>query len=384
MTDDTLQPVADDAQDTSTFDSFLTLVAHWKLLVLLPLLVGSTALGVTYLIAPTFTARTSFLPPQQQGGAAAALSSLGALASLAGGSGTLRTPAEQFVTLLQSTTIQDRLVDKHRLLQVYESDYRFEARKELAERTRVLLGRRDGVVSLEVDDKSPERAKALADDYVAELRELTSNLALTEAQQRRRFFEQELAKTAHALELAQKAMQATGFNASALNAEPKAAAEVFARLQADVTAAEIRVRALRSSLAEGAPELQHQLAILDGLRRKLPKQEVAALPSDADDYVSRYREYKYQENLFEIFSRQYELARVDEARDGPLIQVIDAALIPERKSKPQRATIAVAATLASGVMVLIWLLARNAIRRHASTTHGAEQLSRLVSAWRGR
>lgn len=336
------------------------LVHHWKLLVIAPLAVGVLALAATYLITPTFTARVSFIPPQQQqSSAASAIASLGALAGLAGTAGAIRSPADQYVALLQSVTVQDRLIDRFGLMQVYESDYRFEARRDLAENVKVSLGRRDGLIAVEVDDTSPQRAADLANAHIEELRRLTSTLAVTEAQQRRAFFEQQLQRSKDRLTAAQEALQGSGFNPGALNAEPKAAAERYARLKAEVTAAEVRLQTLGASLSDSAPEILHQRTALAALRSQLARAEQPVQDSSANSYVSRFRDFKYEEALFELFARQYELARVDESREGALIQVIDTAAPPERKSRPRRALTTVVATVASALALLVYVLVRH-------------------------
>ncbi len=165
----------DDEEGVDLLDLVLPLLQHWKLLVIMPLLAGLAALGITYLIKPTFTARTVFLPPQQQQSAAAsAIASLGALSSLVGGAAGIKSPAEQYIALLQSTTVADRLIDEFKLMQVYEADYRFDARKALANNVRISLGKKDGLITVEVDDIDPPRSAEMANRHVDELRRLTS------------------------------------------------------------------------------------------------------------------------------------------------------------------------------------------------------------------
>jgi uncharacterized protein involved in exopolysaccharide biosynthesis len=222
------------------------------------------------------------------------------------------------------------------------------------------VGKKDGLITVEVDDKSPQRAADIANRYVDELRRMTSELALTEAQQRRVFFDRQLEQTRDKLTQAQQALQASGFNAGAIKAEPKAAAEEYARLRAEITAAEVRLQALRRAFADNTPEMQQQLAALGALRAQVSRiGSVAREPDDAD-YIGRYREFKYQETLFELFARQYELARADESREGALIQVVDVAVAPERKSHPKRALIAAATVLGALLMVGLGLVIRRA------------------------
>ena len=363
----------------------IALAERWKLLLFGSLGAGLLALGITYLIAPTYTARATFLPPQQQqGGAASALAALGSLASLAGGAAGLRTPADQFVALMQSATVLDRMIDRFDLIKIYESKFRADARKELAEASRVTLSKRDGIITLEVDDDSPQRAADMANAYIEELRRLTSGLAITEAQQRRVFFDAQLQQTRDRLASAQQALQGSGFSAAALKAEPRAAAEGYARLKAELTGAEVRLQALRTSLSESAPEVMQQQATVGSLRGQLARVEQVSDNAGAPDYIGKYRDFKYQETLFELFARQYELARVDEAREGALIQVIDRASPPEKKSRPKRAITAIVTTVVAALLLLAWIVADRAWRRLAADPQGAGQLDRLKQAVRGR
>jgi len=344
---------------------------HLRLFVVGPLVVGVAALGISYIVAPTFTATTTFLPPQQlQSAAASVLAQLGPLAGLAGAAaGGVRTPADQYVALMQSVTVSDRIVEQFELMAEYDEKYRIEARKELAKNVRMTIGKKDGLITVEVDDKNPERAAAMANRYVDELRRMTSTLAITEAQQRRAFFEHQLQQTKDRLTAAQLALQASGFNPGAIKAEPKAAAEGYAKLRAEVTAAEVRLQAMRGSLADDTPEVRQQQAALGALRAQLGRLEQST-EGGGPDYVGKYREFKYQETLFDLFARQYELARADESREGALIQVVDVAQPPEKKSRPKRALIALAAMLATALLLAIGVSMRHSWRQRQQLTSG--------------
>ncbi len=340
------------------------LAARWRLLVAGPVVAGALALGASFLIAPTFTSKTTFLPPQQpQSAAASALASLGALSGLAGGAAGIKTPGDQYVALMQSVTVEDRIIDRFKLMEVYDEKYRFLARKDLEQNSRIALGKKDGLITLEVDAKDPAMAADMANQYVAELRRLTSALALTESQQRRAFFEVELKTTRDKLTDAQQALQSSGINPGALKTQPKEAAETYARIRAEATAAEVRLQTMRRSLADTSSDVQQQLTLLGALRAQLHKLEGSAdSPGDAD-YIGRYREFKYQEALFELLSRQYEAARMDESRESALIQVVDVATPAEHKSKPKRALIAIVAFAATALLLMLGVLARHTWRQ---------------------
>lgn len=371
---------SDDA--VSLLDLAIPLVEHWKLWLFGSLAVGLAALGLAFLMTPVFTARTSFMPPQQQqSGLASALSSLGGLAALAGVNSGIKSPADQYVALMQSVSAMDRLIDQFDLLKVYGAKYRFEARQALEQNTRIAVGKKDGLISVEVDDTQPDRAAAMANAYVEELRRLTSVLAVSEAQQRRMFFEKELKEARDQLAKAQEALQASGFNVGALRAEPKAAAENYARLKAEITAAEVRLQVLRGSLADGAPDVLRQVSQLSALRVQLARLEQAGDANTGPDYVSKYREFRYRETLFELFAKQYELARVDESREGALIQVVDPAVPPEYKSKPKRASISMAATIVSLLLLSMFILVRHSWRETVKDSDSAEKVARLRAAF---
>jgi capsule polysaccharide export protein KpsE/RkpR len=218
--------------------------------------------------------------------------------------------------------------------------------------------------------------------YVEELRLLTSRLALTEAQQRRVLFETQLKQTRDQLTKAQQVLQASGFTQESLRADAKASAEGYARLRAEATAAEMRLQALRRGLSDTTPEVQQALSTVGALRTQLSRLAETTDLTGAADYVSKFREFKYQETLFELLARQYELARVDESREGALVQVVDEARPAEYKHRPRRALIAAAAALASLILLAGFLWTRHAWRNASQRPDTATKIANLRSAWR--
>ncbi len=362
--------------EINLLDLLQVIAEHIKLLTLGPLAVGVTALGISFAIPPTFTAKTLFLPPQQQQGAAASmLASLGgALGGLAGAASGLKNPADQYVAYLKTNSIQDALIERFDLVQRYQVEFKEDARKKLSANAVIASGK-DGLISIEVDDKDPQTSADIANAHIEELSKLMGRLALTEAQQRRVFFENQLNQTKNKLIEAELALKATGININVLKSDPKAAVEGLAKLQAAVTAQEVKVASMRGFLTEAAPEFKQAMNELSAMRSQLVRAEQAeSAKQGQSDYIGRYREFKYQETLFELFAQQYEMARVDESREGAMIQVVDKAQVPERKSKPKKALIAVPATLGSGFALLLFVFMRHSMRSAARSPETAQKL----------
>lgn len=386
MTNQPTDSTEQDDAEISLLDLLQVVADNLRLLLGGSLLAGLVALGVSFVITPTFTASTTFMPPQQQAsGAASLLQSLGSLGGLAGAASGLKNPVDQYVAFLKSRSVQDALIDRFDLTQRYEQKYRQNTAKALDGIARVKSGK-DGLISVEVDDRDPQFAATLANAHVEELGKLLSRLAVTEAQQRRLFFEKQLSATKDKLVKAEQALRSTGVSASVLKSSPAAAVEGVAKLKAAIAAQEIKLASMRGYLAESAFEFkqaQSELAAMRAQMSKLESGESAPLAIDAGgDYITKYREFKYFETLFELFSKQYEIARVDESREGAVIQVVDVATPPELKSKPQKALIAVLAAVATGFVLLLFVFIRQAFRSSGADPATAEKLQRLRSALR--
>ena len=330
-------------EEISLFDIIEVLVKNIRTLIAVPVVLGLIGLGVAYLIPPKYTASTLFLPPQQQASAAAGmLQSLGALGGLAGAAAGIKNPSDQYIAFLKTRVVQDAVIDKMKLKSHYEADFNEDYRKILLKNSNISSGK-DNIIKIEVTDKNQKMAADIANEYVKELGILIGKFSVTEAQSRRAFFEKQLSETKEKLTQAQVALAASGVSLDALNMNPGTAIEGPARLKAQVTAQEVKIASMRSYLTERAPEFKQALNELAELKKKLDQfqtQDERGNGTKSSEYIAKYREYKYQETLFDIFSRQYELARVDEGREGPMIQVVDYAEPPEKKSSPKKLLIA--------------------------------------------
>lgn len=381
MTD--IQPIPEE-DEISLLDLLQTIVDNLRLLILGPLVMGLAALGISFAVPPTFTATVKFLPPQQQQSAAASmLASLGGLGGLAGAAAGLKNPADQYLAFMKSNSVQDELIERFKLQERYETKFKDDTRKELTENTRATSGK-DGIISIQVDDKDPKFAAELANAHVEELQKLLARLAVTEAQQRRAFFEKQLSQVKEKFTEAEQALRATGVSSSVLKSNPASALAAVAGLKAQVTAQEVKVGAMRGYLADTAPDFKQAMTELANLRAQLAKQEKdePAASAGQGDYVAKFREFKYQETLFELFARQFEMAKVDESREGAVIQVLDAAQPPERKSKPKKALIAIIATLAAGFALLLFVFIRQALRNASLDGESAQKIAALKTSWR--
>jgi capsule polysaccharide export protein KpsE/RkpR len=217
------------------------------------------------------------------------------------------------------------------------------------------------------------------------LSKLLSRLAITEAQQRRQFFEKQLASAKENLIKAEQALKSSGVNSSALKASPVAAVEGLAKLKAAITAQEIKVASMRGYLTEAAPDFKQAQTELTAMRSQMvraEKEEPANSGSSGreSDYIAKFRDFKYHETLFELFAKQYEMARVDESREGAVIQVLDVAKPPQRKAKPEKALIAMVATLAAGFALLLFVFIRQAVRAAIQQPGTSEKMLALSQA----
>jgi len=380
-------PAGDFAQrKPGLLDFVLVLIEHWRSLLLLPLLAGSVALAMTFAVKPVFTSTARFLVPQQSsGGAGILLQQLGSLGGLASAAAGLKNPADQYVGLLASRSLADTLIERFKLRDLYEVELQDEARLELADHTDLSAGVKDGIISVSVRDNDPERAAEMANAYVEELRRMLSTASLSDASQRRVFFEAELRKVQEQLVRAEIALKSTGVSVSTLRVEPRAALEELARLRAAVSAGEIRVAASRGVMADSNPDLQQAIRELQALRAQLAKAERGPARDSGDgsneDYISRYRDYKYQEALFEIVAKQYELARLDEAGEGVRVQVVDKAVPADRKSSPRRGLIGVAISVMTFLALASFLVLREILKSDRSPA-AAARMRRLQAVFR--
>lgn len=370
-------------------DILQTLAENARLLIYGPLIVGLVALGITFLLKPTYIAVTSIMTPQQQQGAAAAvMAQLGALAGMAGMGAGPKSPAELYIGLLKSRTIADRMIDRFSLMKIPKVENREDAREVLARVTGVSAGK-DGLITIKVVSSIPRLSAAMANAYVEELSLLTDRLAVTEAQKRRRFLEKEVAKTKENLAKAEIALGGAGVSENILKFDPAIMGHGIATLKAQVMAKELQLSSMRGYLTENSPSFRLAQQELAALRAQLGKYENPQPAGENAEYINRYRDFKYHEVLFEQISKQYELAKIDELSDGAVIQIVDVAVPPERNERMAKALVAFLAALAAGLLLLPFVFIRNALKNARQDPDAASKLDavrvgfgRVLRPWR--
>jgi uncharacterized protein involved in exopolysaccharide biosynthesis len=380
-------------------DILVVVGRHRLMLVAWPLAAALVMALVSVIMRPTFTGVTRILPPQQgQSSAAAMLSQLGGFGGLAGGALGIKNPADLYMAMLRSDSVTDALVERFKLEELYRATFRSDARRELLARSRFDADKA-GIITIEVDAGEPRLAAVLANAYVEQLDHLTGTLAVTEASQRRLFFERQLQLTKEKLadaELKLRDAMATGGLVS-VDVQGRAAMETVARLRAQISAKEIQIDAMRAYATEKNPAVLLAEQELASMRQGLARLETGAgppqkgepRPADGKEpsglgNLRLMREVKYQEVMFELLAKQYELARVDESKDAPLVQVIDPARPPDKRSKPKRAFMVLGATFVGFVAALLGALAREAFASTLRDPTRVERLAAVRAAWRWR
>jgi len=352
-----------------SFLDFLVILAEKKRTILIVTLATVVlAVGLAFILPPSYTATVTLLTPQQNTSLSATLASqlgsVSGMAALAGGSGFgLRNPNDVYVAMLKSRTVEDAMVQHFGLMSEYNKHFPTDARRALERHAKVDGNAKDGLIHVSVEDRDPVRAATLANGYVEQFRKLSEHLAITEAAQRRLFFQRELEDSKNNLENAEEALKETEQKTGViqLDSQARALIEAAASLRAQITAKQVQIEAMQTyatgenaQLVQAQSELQSlraQMAKLGGSESGdeliVPKGKVTEAGLD---YMRKFRDVKYYETIFEILARQFEAAKLDEARQGAMIQVVDVAVPPDRRSFPKRGLIVMLA-LVVGLLI---------------------------------
>ena len=394
----------DDGPEVGLLD-LLTWIGESKRLVAAVTLVATlAATTIAFSLPKVYTARTALLPPgsQQQGAGAAAMAALGSLGGLAGLSGlAAKSPDELYISLLKTDSIGRALDERFDLQARYEVE-NFEAlRRTLPNYVRVTAEKKSGVINLEVDDEDPQFAADLANAHVEELTHILDRLAVSEAQQRRVFFDKQLHETKEQLIKAEQDLRRVQEKSGLIVLDKQAEALIIgaAQIRALIAEREVQLKVMRTSATEQNPMVIRLNSELRALRSELARMEsteggspgsavdlpVGRIPEAAIDYVRAAREVKIQEAILETMIRQLEAAKLDEAKEGATLQQIDKAVPPDYKSKPSRALIMLAGLLLGLLGSSLWVVWRGYSRLVREQDPNAEAAwQAMARAWRWR
>ena len=346
--------------EINLFDYLIVLLKRKRLIIGITLGAAIITAIISLIMPPIYRAETKILPPQQGSSMATQfLSQLGSAAGLVGGAVGIKTPNDLYIGLLKSRLVLDGVIDRFKLMELYKTKSRENARRGLADTLKARDDKKSGIITIGVEDKDPKRAADMANAFVEELKNMNKGLAVTEAGQRRLFFEEQLKDTKEALIKAEDSME--GFQertgAIKIDEQAKAVIEGIANLRAQIAAKEVGLKVMRTYATPQNPDIQRAEEELRGMREQLGRLETRSgghnpdplmptgrIPALGTEYIRKLREFKYQEALYEILLKQYEAARLDEARDAAIIQVIEKAIPPEKRVKPKRKQMVMIAT----------------------------------------
>ena len=387
-----------DDDEVSLLDLAIILAKHKKLIIGLPLIIGVMAAGISLSLPNIFTASTKILPPQQnQSAAAGMLAQLGGLGGFTAGAIGIKNPSDLYIGMLKSRTVADGIIQRFDLNTLFQQKLQSATRSVLAGMT-TIKAEKDGIITIEVDNEDPKRAAVLANAYVDELYKLTSVLAVTEASQRRLFFERQLAQAKDGLTKAEiaarQALEKGGL--AQVEGQGRAMLDATARLRGQITVKEVQIGAMRTFATERNPELLAAQLELEVMKRELAKMEgvggtkvtksSVANDSQGTDSLSLLRDVKYYETVYEMLAKQYEFSKIDEAKDSAIIQVLDKAIEPDLKSKPKRREFVLLWIFVAGVFAVLWAFMSEVLVKTKQDPRKSAQLTQLRSyfwPWRG-
>jgi uncharacterized protein involved in exopolysaccharide biosynthesis len=380
--------------DILAIDLLLSIVKRKWLIAKVTLAATLLATVIVLIIPRSYVAKTSILPPDQnQGLAAAMMGQLGSVATLAGKELGLKNPSDAYLLVLKSNAIGEQLIRRFDLQHVYKKKTQLDTLRALAAHV-TISDDKSGVIIIEFEDEDPKRAADVANGYVEELRQVMKSLSVTEASQRRVFFEQAVGEAKQQLSESEAGLKGVEEKTGLiqLDSQARAIIQEIANVRQQIAAREVRLQGMRSYATADNPYLQRTEKELGALRAELSNLErqrnsgagdtqvpTAAMPSASLDYMRKLRDVKYNEMVFEVLSKQYELAKLDEAKGATMIQDFDPAIVPDKPTKPHRGLIVLCAFLGAIVLTSFWAIAADLHARAKQDANYAAKLELLRS-----
>jgi uncharacterized protein involved in exopolysaccharide biosynthesis len=382
-------------RDLHLLDILTILSKRRKFIFFFTLSISILAAIIVLLIPSQYTATSILLPPGlNSSGSSAVLQQLGgagALASVAGASLGIKNPGEIYLSLFRSRTVEDSVIHRFGLFERYKAQKQSGARAAFEAHSKVVLGAKDGLITVSATDRDPNKAAEIVNGYIDEFRKFTANLAITEASQRRIFFQQQLLEAQENLAKAENALKTTEQSTGVLqiDSQTRALIEAAASLRAQVVAKQVQLQGMRSYATDDNPQMVETRQQLSALQSQLTKLTGSSADSDSDfeipkgkvpeagmEYIRKVRDVKYFETISDLIAKQFEMAKLDEAHQGTGIQIVDMAVPPDGRSYPKRSITVILAFLVSFILSCTWcFLAYGLEKIHQDP----EMLSRIES-----
>lgn len=338
---------------------FTSLLKHKRVIASATLAAAVFAVALSLALPSSFRSTALILPPEQdQGLMGAVLGQAGA--GMAGLAGSLLggSSADMYVSILNSNAVADRIIDRFKLMEHYRESYRCDTYRALARRVDIGVGKKDGIISITVEDRDPKLASEMANAFVAELDRVTARLNISAASQNREFLEQRLSLAKADCAKAEDALKAFQTRSKLVDVESQAAASIsgVGQLKAQLVQQELQLVALRRQFTDDSQEVKNAKASVAHLRGQLSTMESGAggalprlggVPRQQLEYLRLMRDLKSRQSLVELLTSQYELAKLSEANGVTNLQVIQKARVADKKAKPRRAAVVLLVTLAA-------------------------------------
>lgn len=388
----------DDNDEIHMLDVLTALARQKKILIFLPLIAVIISIVIAFVMKPIFISTAIILPPQQQqsSGMAAMLGQLGGLAGAASGIAGLKNPNDLYVAMLKSRSVADKLIARFDLKKHFDVDTSDDARKKL-DGVANIVSEKAGTISVQVEDENPKFSAELANAFVSELSSLSQNLAVTDASQRRLFFEKQLVTAKDDLAEAEVGLRTTQEKTGMLqlDGQVKGIINNVAQLEGTIAAKEVELNAMRSFATTSNPDFMRLQGEIQGYKAQLSKLKNGKPSDDGDlmlptgkipeigaEYVRALRNVKYQETIFDLLAKQYELAKMDEAKESSNIQILDSAVPAEKKSKPRKFIIIFVGFALGMFLALLIALIRESFSRSVNDEIGRRRWMVLKNTWK--
>lgn len=352
------------------------------------LFIGAIASFLLAFIWPKeYKATSRLMPPDEEGaGGLMKLALLGSGGAALGGGGAInsllgfKSSGDLFVGVLRSRSVEDAIINRFDLRRVYRDRYYATAEKDLTDNTKIILDRRSGIIEINVLDRDPRRAAAIANEYVAQLDRLVSQLTTSSAHQERVFLEGRLVLAKQQLDLAVQELSKFSSKTAVLDVQEQGKATMVAGadLEGQIIGAQADEQALEEIYTPNNPKIKEARARIEELKRQLNKLggqgSVAPAASSTGDslfpsirqlpllgvkYIDLYRTAKLDEAIYETLTKEYELARVEEAKETPVVKVLDSGEPPERKETPHRSVVILVGSFLSLVVACVFVIVQN-------------------------